>query len=500
MQINDILNLINEDGISIKVLEIFRAMSLEERKTLLAKVDDIKKTEILLAFGKSGEFIDAFNSIDDIYMKKLVLLNWNDPAANPSAELVKKLEKYAQISQEFNSILNEEGRAIFLERIRDKIVKYSLYEKINNFYNRQTVIDSFINEVSDEISEEVAIAQMMIKDFLRDTYGEKYNKQMNQDVECVFSRTDVKLVDLDEDKKGEAHSVTDEILISKESDKGKILYYLIHEYGHLLSGMHSKMNIFLTHSGVEEGMQDLFAELVINHELEKNGKDRIRKIKSNIELPFVSQSIYDNESSIVRTCLYPLETRNNGEDLDAVLEYELGKKEEFYKKIFGREKFETFTFDPYGNRIINMNLSEEYNSHKEEFKVLNRDSIYLRRNNLLPMLIVLARANMDRYDSLKNATSEEIENAFYNGKSKEEISEEEKSDFKFLMSLKKLEKKKEEKIEEKSNPTLSISEVLKAALRMGITTDDVSSSRNLIERKLITRLNKEENKTEEKDI
>ena len=149
MQINDILNLINEDGISIKVLEIFRAMSLEERKTLLAKVDDIKKTEILLAFGKSGEFIDAFNSIDDVYMKKLVLLNWNDPAANPSAELVKKLEKYAQISQEFNSILNEEGRALFLEKIRDKIVKYSLYEKINNFYNRQIVIDSFINEVSD---------------------------------------------------------------------------------------------------------------------------------------------------------------------------------------------------------------------------------------------------------------------------------------------------------------------------------------------------------------
>ena len=64
------------------------------------------------------------------------------------------------------------------------------------------------------------------------------------------------------------------------------------------------------------------------------------------------------------------------------------------------------------------------------------------------------------------------------------------------MNLRKQEKKKEEKVEEKTNPTLSISEILKAALRMGITTSDITSSRNLIERKLVNNINK----TEEKDI
>ena len=116
----------------------------------------------------------------------------------------------------------------------------------------------------------------------------------------------------------------------------------------------------------------------------KNGfESRIKKVEnkgvritrfSNIK-NYSIESAYTEANSIIRTRMYVLEKLKI--DKKMLLEFLLGDKEKYLKNIFnGAQKNDEF------------NLNEFYEKNKFALQDINRESIYYRKNAILPMYIL----------------------------------------------------------------------------------------------------------------
>ena len=219
----------------------------------------------------------------------------------------------------------------------------------------------------------------------------------------TFKRTDIKYSDdLEPESFGISRYYFNDILMNTRmaNNTSKMLQFLVHEYGHMLSNFHGKEYKYFSGNSniIEEGTQDLFAEMVINHYLEKHGSIELDGKKVRMDYPIEYYSGYDIENGWQRTILYC--AHKDGLDMQALAEYQLGDKSKYVELVFGKEIANQRPRDEYGNIDINTSTKEIYNAHKEEFKQVDRDSIYYRRNWILPTLELQARLEEKGVDIL----------------------------------------------------------------------------------------------------
>lgn len=110
------------------------------------------------------------------------------------------------------------------------------------------------------------------------------------------------------------------------------LGFLLHEYSHLFIKYSNKYNCTPTSFSIEEGTCDLFADLVMNHYIEKHNQIQLGERKIRIEYPYSTYSLYDFENAWQRTILAGLEGKGKN-PIEALSEYMLGDKYKYIECI-----------------------------------------------------------------------------------------------------------------------------------------------------------------------
>ena len=173
---------------------------------------------------------------------------------------------------------------------------------------------------------EVELAQKMIMNFFQGTLKNDFTSEQKEILQIVFEKVKIEYgnmrPDISEDA-GEYDREEEKIIMSNDPDAVK--YYvqtLIHEYGHALSNLDFYITGIHINSVIEEGMVELFKDLVIDF---------------NKDIDIETYDSYKNETAITRTIMAGL--HESKKDIPVMAKYLLGgtDKEEsgFLEEAFG---------------------------------------------------------------------------------------------------------------------------------------------------------------------
>ena len=313
--------------------------------------------------------------------------------------------KYNRLLHELEKLKDDDLRAKFVASITDREMKLSLLSYIQKRENRDLIINSFDRKVDEDIKNVDSLVQRMIREYFEDKVGEKMTAEKRERLELVLRGSDISFGDLTDRIKGrEIEGLADfferNVTMSTETkDKTKTLIGLLaHEYGHLFS----EFNVVYTNEepnySTEEGMADVFADVVINHFIQKYGRIELGGKIVIEDYPFIEPTCYTTmQNFLPRTWLAGLES--SGKDSEAISDYFLGKKIDFLKMIFGERKLISGIGEPESyNYIIregtdyfywDLDYEELYYSPILDYSNVSRKSLYYQRgNNALPLFII----------------------------------------------------------------------------------------------------------------
>lgn len=329
---------------------------------------------------KQPKRIDYFHALDNIY-------------------------EYNRLLHGLEELKDDDLRAKFVSSITDREMKLSLLSYIQKRENRDLIINSFDRKVDEEIKDVDSLVQRMIREYFEDKVGEKMTAEKRERLELVLRGSDISFGDLTDRIRGrEILGLADfferNITMSTEiKDQPKTLIgFLAHEYGHLFS----EFNVVYTNedpnSSTEEGMDDVFADVVINHFLQKYGGIELGGKVVIEDYPFIESSSYTTMQNLApRTWLAGLES--SGKDSEAISDYFLGKKIDFLKMIFGERKSISGIGEPKSDNLTieegtdyfywNLDYEELYHSPILDYSHVSRESLYYQRgNNSLSLFII----------------------------------------------------------------------------------------------------------------
>ena len=402
------------------ILDVFGRIDAYEQRTLLGtlKQEEIfeyinqegKSTDALIAYvAKNGNvttLANAMESIQSDFTRAKILLKCNAAELLPyiqdqyyrtqivksmsgynfsSEELLSEIEQYHRHLDEISQISDEKLKAQYISEIQDRDIKQSLLSLIKEPENRKDVIQSFQRDVDSEIESLDQFVQTMIIEFFEDSLGEKFTDDKREKLEIVFNRSDVSFGNLEPNTNGVANHVFRNITISNKHKNSinRNIGFLVHEYSHLFSLFEYGFTRDNPTHSIEEGIADLFGDLVINSYLKKHGEIKIDGKRIRIDNPYVTYSGYNFENAWPRAMLAGLEKK--GKDIEAIGEYLLGSKLKFTEMILGKETAETKSISGFGMPYIETNREEIYNSPELDFSNIDENSIYYNRNYILPL-------------------------------------------------------------------------------------------------------------------
>lgn len=300
-------------------------------------------------------------------------------------ELIDEMEEYNSHLNYIKTLDDDKSRAEYIAEIEDKDIKQSLLTEISEKKNKDIVINSFSRYVDPQIASLDNLSQTMIREFFEDTLGNGFTDDKKERLEIIFKRSDVVFANLEPNINGKANHVFRNIKISNthKNNTNRNLGFLVHEYSHLLSMYDYAYTKNKPEHSIEEGMADTFADSVINHYLEKHKNIILDGEEIRVDKPYITYSGYDFENAWTRTMLAGLEP--SGKDKEAIGEYILGSKSEFTEMVFGKEIAETKDRTHFGMVEIKTNREELYYSPELDFSSIDEESIYYRRNHILPL-------------------------------------------------------------------------------------------------------------------
>ncbi len=349
-------------------------------------------------------------------------------------DLLIEIEKYNAHCRMVESITDERERAEYISSIDNNEMKEALLlgSSMEREENRYIVINSFKRKVNPEIKHLDDLARTMITEFFEDRLGEDYTEQMREKVDIVFNKVDLSYSLLGNDINGQAYHLLNRINIANriKSEKDITVGILIHEYAHEFSHFDYRYTSDNPNYCIEEGMADTFADLVVNHYLEKHGEVDIDE-KNRLSLPYVTNSGYDFENAWPRTMLAGLEPA--GKDIKAVGEYLLGSKNKFATMVLGKEGAESKERKKFGMIMLDTILrSELYHSPELDFSNIDDSSIYYSRNYHLPLFQIQRRISSDCVSTRPNGEcykADNIANEYFGGRQFYDVPIEELSEF-----------------------------------------------------------------------
>lgn len=172
---------------------------------------------------------------------------------------------------------------------------------------------------------EVELAQKMIMNFFQGTLKNDFTLEQKEILKMVFQKVDIEygpMAEDIEDDSGEYNREEEKIIISNELDKKYYIQTFIHEYGHALSNFDFCKTGIHINSVIEEGMVELFKDLVIDF---------------NKHIDIETYDSYKDETAITRTVMAGL--HESKKDISAIAKYFLGgtdkEKSGFLEDAFG---------------------------------------------------------------------------------------------------------------------------------------------------------------------
>lgn len=331
--------------------------------------------------------------ISDDYIRSLVIKNrsyfkiWEKDISEENLDL---LQEYRETVTKLLKTDDEQERTDNICKLQDNDMKIQLLKLVKDKQNRKKIIESLKNQVTPEIASEVNFVQKMITEFWEDTLGENLTADKREVIEMVFNRTNVKLDEsLPFEVNGRSHTFHNLIRMNPKQRGNTIgvIKNLLHEYGHMFSNFHAKETTYTNGYCLpfEEGTQDLFSEMVINHYIEKHGNIlELEDKKVKVRYPFISFSAYDPENALQRTILYSLE--KTGEDKLALSEYQLGDKNKYLEMVVDKETADKKKKDDFGNPKLDFSEEEIYYAIGDKITDIDTTSAYYQRNSLLPKI------------------------------------------------------------------------------------------------------------------
>lgn len=434
-----------------KILEQYSHMGPEAKTMILNEMNDYDKTNFIMEYTapRSGniQISDWLNrmmfEIKDEYCRKQLITFVCTSKIIDVKQFQDNVLEYQKIRNELEQITDEKGRVNFIANLKHNDLKLQFLKQVKSGEDRNTIIQSLSKEVDPRIEPQVQLVQKMIKEFFEDKMRNQLTQEQKEKLEIAFAKTSVLFEELPMSINGRSYNVDDQISISTRHlyNKNKTILFLLHEYGHIFSRQNTKTENYCPNRDIEEGMQDVFSELVVNYYLEKHGQIELNGRKIRMEYPCKAYSGYDNENSWARTMLYPLQKQ--GKDFIAITEYLLGSKNKFLELTLGKENADKKTRDLFGNPAINVSWKELYEMMPEGFeKEQMGTSVYCRRNNFIPIFIfqkALEGKGVNFFGLRNNETynCSYIANKYFNGRKLYQISRDEMTKFHDLFTAQK---------------------------------------------------------------
>ncbi|MBQ9313781.1 MAG: hypothetical protein IJ220_02090 [Clostridia bacterium] len=357
--------------------------------------DDGYKAKLLLFSGIHG-VSNFLEYLEDDFYKKLVFKNvYNDMGDKETLE--KLIDTYSEWRKALiNSSQSEKEKAMIIANIEDNDLKEAMLPIIKEKENREIIIQSMTKEIDPEIEEYTQLAQQMICSFF-ESNGTLTN-DLREKMEIVLQTINVKfseILDVDENSKTATAGLADhfekQILIREnlKEEPLSILQVLLHEYAHMFSNANFLIGKGIGNNAIEEGIADIFSDLVIKDFFERIDKVELkngRTLSSQTKNTFSKGYILFN--AWTRSMLYPFQKDKS--DIDLITQYLLGDRDIFYEKIrikdFANDRGIDFReklkmeYD-----IGDIMLQKLYESNKNIYQDIDNNSIYAKNNFIFPI-------------------------------------------------------------------------------------------------------------------
>lgn len=274
------------------------------------------------------------------------------------------------LKRAINAIDGENNKVSYLANQKDNEDKLEFLKNFTEKESRDKIISSLEHKVSPDLFKIVYLAQRMIKEFIKNVYTSTPADKLEA-LEIAFNRTNIIFNKLPENYNMEIDEEAKTITIAEKRrrNQNKLLGYVLHGYAHCFSNMNKNED---KDEILEEGNADIFVDLVVNNYVKNHP---FENFGFHIDKNYSLESTYTEANSIIRSRMYVLEKLKIGKKM--LLEFLLGDKEKYLKNIFnGAQKNDEF------------NLNEFYEKNKFALQDINRESIYYRKNTILPMYIL----------------------------------------------------------------------------------------------------------------
>lgn len=225
---------------------------------------------------------------------------------------------------------------------------------------------------------EVELAQKMIINFFQGTLKNDFTPDQKEILKTVFQKVKIEYGPMNEDitdDAGEYNREEEKIIISnKNTDKNFYIEILIHEYGHALSNHDFYKTGIYTNPVIEEGMVELFKDLVIDF---------------NNHIDIETYDTYKDETAITRTIMAAF--HESKKDISIIAKYFFGgtdkKKSGFLEEAFGENasrinplEDENIVFGDIEVESLYRIVADTFNNDNFSDKIPN---IYTKNNPLL---------------------------------------------------------------------------------------------------------------------
>lgn len=433
MKEEDVFEYINDNGKSSEAFINYFSKIKDNKflnKTMESLTSDFNRAKILLL----GDNVSFLPYIEDQYYRTQIVKS-NSEFNFDKTELLEEMEEYNLHLDKLMNFKDEEEKTTYLSTVvTDRDMKQALLTHIKEKENRDTVVKSFERTVDPEIASLDNLTQTMIREYFEDTLGDKFTDDKKERLEIIFNRSDVKYANLEQNVNGRANHIYRDIIISNrhKENTNRNLGFLVHEYAHSLSLFDYAYTKNIWNHTAEEGMADLLGDLVINHYLDKHKDIELDGKKVRIDKPYATYSGYNFENGWIRTMIGGLE--NSGKDSEAVAEYVLGDKLKFMEMVFGKEFTQTKDVTYFGMPNMEVNRADIYDSPELDFSYINKDSIYYKRNFILPLFEIQNKLE-DKADVVgclsegKSYYANYVANQYFDGKKFYEVPKEEFEEF-----------------------------------------------------------------------
>lgn len=279
-------------------------------------------------------------------------------------------EEKNNLKRTIDAIDGENNKVSYLANQNDNEAKLEFLKNFTEKESRDKIISSLEHKVSPDLFKIVYLAQRMVKEFVKDVYTSAPTDKLEA-IEITFNRTNIIFNKLPENYNMEIDEESKTITIAEKRrhNQNKLLGYVLHGYAHCFSNMHKNEN---KDEILEEGNADIFVDLVVNNYIKNHP---FESFGFHVDKNYSIESTYTEANSIIRSRMYVLEKLKI--DKKMLLEFLLGDKEKYLKNIFnGAQKNDEF------------NLNEFYEKNKFALQNINRESLYYKKNTILPMYIL----------------------------------------------------------------------------------------------------------------